>query len=370
MKLLATADLHIGMKFGTYDEVKGELADARYDALARCIEISRDEECDLLIIAGDLFDRQNVSRADIGRTADILSGFEGAALLVLPGNHDFFTGVDGGPWETLSRRMESGSAPFELLSEGRVYSLGHYGLPVSIWPGPCTAKHSDSDAVSWIPGTDSKREDGEMVIGVAHGSLQGLSPDQDRKYYPMTTQQLKNTGADLWIVGHTHTPYPEGDSTAPWLFVPGTPEPDGFDCSHAGGAWVVDLTPDGVSAYCRRTTGTYRFLDVKRRIRHIDDIGQVTGPERGAGTLLRLTLEGALGRDEYEKIGGYLAGLKEELLYLRPVLRDLEEVVDTRVVEDEFTDGSFPSRLLKGFLEQGDVHAAQIAYQLLRGVAP
>jgi DNA repair protein SbcD/Mre11 len=369
MKLFATADVHLGMKFSTYDEVRESLVDARFEALARCVSVSRESDCDIFAVAGDLFDRQNVSQADIHRAADILAGFEGRALLILPGNHDFLTGIQNRPWNELMRRLESRSVPVVLLAESRPYSLAHFDLPVTVLPGPCTSKHSRTNAVSWIDRNHLGVPDDHTMVGIAHGSIEGMSLDREGNYYPMALRELKESGADIWIIGHTHRPFPDETADNPWLFVPGTPEPDGFDCAHAGGAWIVNFTDSRVDAVRRVETGTYRFIDEPLRVESLADIASTAEDGMGDLTLERLTLMGSVSKEEYEQLPALLAEIRGRRFYFREDLSELEEVISSATVDEEFSPGSFSSRLLLSLLEDGDPQAAQIAYRLIRSFA-
>ena len=89
IKIFHTADLHLGMKFARYPAIQNELINARYEALERMVEMANKEECELFIVAGDLFDRVTVKPVEIKKAVDILNGFAGDLVLVLPGNHDF-----------------------------------------------------------------------------------------------------------------------------------------------------------------------------------------------------------------------------------------------------------------------------------------
>ena len=369
MKLFATADVHLGMKFSTYDDVRESLVDARFEALARCVDVSRECECDVFVVAGDLFDRQNVSQTDIHRAADILAGFEGRALLVLPGNHDFLTGTQNRPWHEFGRRLESRSVPLVLLAEQRPYSLAHFDLPVTVLPGPCTSKHSHANAVSWIDRSSLGVPDDHAVVGIAHGSIEGMSLDREGNYYPMTLRDLKESGADIWIIGHTHKPAPDATASNPWLFVPGTPEPDGFDCAHGGGGWIVEMAGRAVAAMKRVETGKYRFVDEALRVESLADIVSTVEDLKGDQTLERLTLNGALSKEEYEQLPARLADIRGRRFYFREDLRGLEEIISSRTVDGEFSPDSFSSRLLHSLLEDGDARAAQIAYRLIRSFA-
>ena len=74
LKIFLTADIHLGMKFASYPEVQSVLSEARFTTLAHCVSIANKEECDLFIVAGDLFDRVSVS--DREPLLRVYQGFE------------------------------------------------------------------------------------------------------------------------------------------------------------------------------------------------------------------------------------------------------------------------------------------------------
>ena len=92
IKIFHTADLHLGMKFARYPSIQNELINARYETLEKMVEIANRERCELFVITGDLFDRVTVKSVEIKKAVDILNEFAGDLVLVLPGNHDFYTG--------------------------------------------------------------------------------------------------------------------------------------------------------------------------------------------------------------------------------------------------------------------------------------
>ena len=54
LKILASADYHLGMKFAGYPNVQQKLAEARFLSLKRLVETANDAGCDLFLVAGDL----------------------------------------------------------------------------------------------------------------------------------------------------------------------------------------------------------------------------------------------------------------------------------------------------------------------------
>jgi DNA repair exonuclease SbcCD nuclease subunit len=243
LKILHTSDIHLGMKFASYDgEVQEKLVEARFECLSRLVSAANQHGCDLLVVAGDLFDRVTVTKRDIVRAAGAFGDFEGAAVVVLPGNHDYVSADKSDLWHTFK---ENAHGNVLVCDEPRPWPLAKFDVDATVYPGPCTAKHSAKNAIGWI--AEEQRSDEEAFhIGLAHGSLEGFSPDFDNRYFPMTVDALEALDMNIWLLGHTHLPYPQSPSVGDRVFLAGTPEPDGFDCTHPGSAWVHELSEDGV----------------------------------------------------------------------------------------------------------------------------
>lgn len=373
LKIFLTADVHLGMKFASYEDVRVELAKARHEALDRCIRCANEEACDLLVVAGDLFERTNVSRETVHSAVDSLSRFEGRAALVLPGNHDFYLGSDSNPWRDFCLQSEVYGDRIILLCDDRVYDLHHFDLPISIFPGPCRAKHSQEHGLAWMPRKDQGwlPDDDSVRIGVAHGSIEGISPDYEGRYYPMTRPELETFAVDFWLIGHTHRRYPQDNGSGnQTLFIPGIPEPDGFHCGHAGSALVIEVEDHRVVRHRHADTGTYRFVDISGDYSSISGIESDVHSYALKNILLRIIARGTLSREEHGELAGFIKDLQPKVFFLKTDFSDLGELVDMDLVNEEFTTGSFPHRLLSTLLARGDRQGAQIAYQLVQSARP
>lgn len=376
LKIMASADFHLGMKFAGYPDVRERLAEARFETLQRLIDRANDDECSLFLIAGDLFDRVSVSARDIIRCAEILNAFNGPLISVLPGNHDFYSGSSSTLW---TRFSETAGDRILLLRKPQVYDLDHYDLNILLYAGPCDSKHGKNNAVSWLKAAKDKREPTEphrLHIGVAHGSIEGISPDAQGVYFPMKRSQLENAPVDLWIIGHTHRQHPnenhgsiKTETASAGLLIPGTPEPDGFDCSHGGTAWLIEADEKGQIRFESMSTGTYGFhkeeyelekaADLQRLLRRLQD------PD-GQRTLLRLKLSGRLSASQLSELRGHLEAAEQSLFYTHIDDSGLLEKIGEQTIEREFTQGSFPYRLLKSLIAKKDFEALQTAYALLK----
>ncbi len=363
LRILLTSDLHLGMRFAAYpDDLRSALSEARFACLERIVALADERRAALLVVAGDLFHSFKAARRDVERAAGILHEFSGGLAAVLPGNHDF-----NAPGDELWRRFrEAAGDAVLLLDEARPYPLSGFGLDACLYPGPCLARHSATSALGWVKGRITDPPAG-LHIGVAHGSLEGVSPDFDEQYYPMTRQELDSIGMDLWLLGHTHLPYPVRPGRSDRIFIAGTPEPDDFKCRHGGSVWLLEMTGGGHVTASLEPTGRFRFLEETAEVRSLQDLAELErGAERlGTGTLLRQRLTGKLPRADFPELSAARKRLAGALTYLDWHDEGVEEEISEAVIDQEFAEGSFPHRLLKGLAAAGDPEALQLAYEML-----
>jgi DNA repair exonuclease SbcCD nuclease subunit len=369
MKIFHTADLHIGMKFarGYSPEVQEGLIEARFETLQKMIEAANTQGCDIFVIAGDLFDSQRIPRKDILSAAAILKNFDGACVLILPGNHDYMQKGEGDLWASFRSAMPDRTL---LLESPHCLDLRRFDINGAIYPAPCTAKHSRTNAIGWI--RDCPKDPTiKHHLGIAHGSLEGVSPDLEGDYYPMLQEELRNSGVDLWLMGHSHIRYPDQEKgTEGRIFFPSTPEPDGFDCNHPGYAWLIALDDDKAVHYESIRTGKFRFLTLEKELSGEDDMeglkadfGKLDRERR----LVKLKLKGRVKGEIYEGRSLLIEELNRCVLHLEYDLSELLREITIEDIDREFTEGSFPHRLLRTLArDRKSPTSLQIAYDLIR----
>jgi DNA repair exonuclease SbcCD nuclease subunit len=371
LKILHTADLHLGMKFtrGYVPEVQERLIEARFETFGSLVEIANKHDTDLFVIAGDLFHNTRVSRKDILRTADILKRFEGRLVLVLPGNHDYIQKGEDPLWPVF---REIAAENILFLGEPKTYDLRRYDIDMTVYAAPCTSKHSSTNAIGWVH--ECQKDAGtKFGIGIAHGTLEGLSPDFNDDYYPMSKKELKITGIDLWLMGHTHTRYPDEEKgTDARIFFPSTPEPDGFDCEHPGYVWLIELSDDKSVRYQSICTGHCRFLTMERELHSEDDVEALKSffhEHTSEEYLVRLKLKGRVGGEIYDERTSIVDELKESVLHLEVDMAELFRKITLEDINREFTENSFPHSLLTTLAkEQQNPLSLQMAYDLIQEV--
>ncbi len=365
VRLFLSSDLHLGMKFAGYPEtLQKRLQETRFECLERIVAAANRETADLLVIAGDLFERVKAPSRDVQRAAAVLREFQGKLAAVMPGNHDFLAPGDV-LWATF--RDACGSDVL-ILDEPRPYPLARHDVDACLYPGPCSSKHSDTNAIGWV-GQAAKDPGTRHHIGVAHGSLEGFSPDMDGRYYPMTARELRDSGVHLWLLGHTHVRFPESPGARDRVFCAGTPEPDGFDCAHEGSAWLLDLDDQNVVKARAVSTGSLVFRDQTLQVRTPADLAQIERAFSGADaqrTLLRLRLQGRLSREARESIGALRGRMAAKLVHLDLRTDELREEITRESIDRDYPAGSFPHSLLARLAEEGDADALEAGSDLLQ----
>jgi len=369
VRIFHTADVHLGLKFvrASLDSIRQSLVDARLEVLARMVSIAMQEKCELFVIAGDLFDSLNVPKAVVRKAAETLRKFDGL-VVVLPGNHDYVQAKsDEDLWLGFSETLGDGH---KVLREIGISDLRTVGLPVVLYAGPCTTRHSPTNRIGWVQQASMQDVGTHFKIGIAHGSLDGLSPDFNSDYFPMTRQELDACGLDLWLLGHTHVRYPDRESgKGERIFYPSVPEPDGFDCRHGGSAWIIDLLEGSTPEYRSVHTGSFRFHDLKVNS-HLDsefnaltDFVSKLSPK---SDLVKLALSGRIESEIFAKLPLLIQELEKKVLHLEADVSGLLQVIQQSDIDGEFTEASFPHRLLTELALNPDDHLAlQMAYELV-----
>ncbi|MTI65278.1 MAG: DNA repair exonuclease [Firmicutes bacterium] len=364
LKLFHTSDLHIGMKFNRYPEdVKELLVNARIEILERLINLANERQCDIFTIAGDLFDKiSRIPKKDLMRVIKILNGFSGEVVLIIPGNHDYDNGVTE-LWEDFQNNI---TEKILLLNHNKCYDLSMFDINATIYPAFCDKKHSKENNLQWIKKLD-KLPDSKFHIGMAHGALKNISPDLENKYFNMSEEELLNLNLDLWLIGHTHIPYPNNNKVKfHKVYNAGTPEPDGMDCNHEGSAWFIELDENKNVTAESVKTGRYKFMDIDYKIEDENDFKNLNRKFYSDNILARINLNGRIDRKLYENRYNYYNELSKKLVYLDIDDTNLGIKITKEVIEKEFTKDSFPYQFLKGLYEDSqDEDALQLAYELI-----
>ena len=372
IRIVHTADNHLDLPFKQYPaEVASRLIEERFLALGRLVAVANERNAHFFVVAGDLFDSTRVKVGDIDKAAAVLRGFDGVAVIVVPGNHDHYANSETEVWRRFRRATEA-DARIDLLVDPAVKSYDVEGQAVHFFPCACPSKTGAEPTIGWVAEAAAQHATG-LKIGIAHGNVTGLGLDAEGQYFNMEPAALEAAGIATWLLGHIHVPFPTSESgeRSPY-FMAGTHTPDSLRCRHAGSAWSIECDGDRVTRYKRLSPGLISFQRLEPELVSADDVADLirTCEAIDAGsTVLDLQLSGRLSAAERAELMAAIDRLRPAFLSLTEE-SNIHDRIDAAQIEREYRSGGLAQRLLTALLADADhPDAATLAHRLIEEVS-
>lgn len=274
MRLLHTSDWHVGRTFHGHDL----LADQRA-VLAAIAELVRDEQADVVLVSGDLYDRSAPAADAVAVCGEALREIRdaGAQIVVISGNHDS-PGRLGFAAEFLAQaglhlRTQVARIGEPVVLHDAYGEVAIYGIP---YLEPETARHELGDpslrghtgvldeAMRWVRADLADRPGARSVV-LAHAFVTGGTASASERN--ISVGGVEDVSADVFdgvdyvALGHLHG----AQVLRPQVRYSGTPLAYSFsEVAHTKSVWLVDLDATGVAAVERRVLPVPRPLAVVR----------------------------------------------------------------------------------------------------------
>lgn len=272
MRLLHTSDWHVGRTFHGRD-----LLAEQESVLSGLADLVTDERVDVVVVAGDLYDRAVPNAEAVQTCARVLTRIRaaGARIVITPGNHDSAARIgvfgefaaEGGLH--LRTRIAELDQPVLLGDEHGPVAL--YGIP---YLEPDTARH-----VLEVPASRDhrgvlteamRRINADLLLRprtrsvvLAHAFVTGGEASESER--PIAVGGVPNVpggvfdGIDYVALGHLHGPQRLADH----LRYSGSPMAYSFsEARQVKSVWLVDLDAGGLGGVERRELPVPRALDV------------------------------------------------------------------------------------------------------------
>jgi len=245
IKLLHTADLHLGASYARLGDAAGHLVKEQLDTFNRIIELALRQQVTALLVAGDLFDSY---QPDEQLLAQVKAGFarlkeKGIHVLGVPGTHD-----------TCDHPGSVYRKPLEELGFTHLFCTPGFGEPFSM---EAQGQKLLIFGRSYIVGQSPKKaleglgrmDEDAYHVGLLHCSvIEAPQWEPSRSDMPVTPHELEGVGFDYWALGHHHN-FGEISGKAGKLVgaYPGTPLARKFGESGNRFVLVVTLSQEGTS---------------------------------------------------------------------------------------------------------------------------
>lgn len=224
IRCIHTGDLHLGMEFKSASFDKKQANTRRlelWETFNRIIDRCKEIKAHILFIAGDLFEDEYCSVADVKRIDSKFREISNTKIVISAGNHD-----------TLGRRS--------------LYRLIKWSDNVYIFEPNNVSKieFNDINTVIWGLSWDKKLERDSLLDNIRIGDnsrlnillAHGDALSKDSEYLPINKTALINSGFNYVALGHIHKPQFISSS----ICYCGSPEP--LDFGETGSHGIIEGT--------------------------------------------------------------------------------------------------------------------------------
>ncbi len=287
VRFIHTGDWQLGMRRYYLDEAaQADFAEARLAAVERIVRLAAEEECDFVVVCGDVFESNQIESKTRLRALEAMRGT--VAVYLLPGNHDPLDAT-----AIYTSRLFADHRPENVhLLSGRV-EINSWLELVGV---PWTSKRPTSDPVA--AGFAEPLAPGKLRVVAGHGQPDRGHPKPEKVdliRLDRVEEALAEGRLHYLALGDRHSLGAVGSSGRVWYA--GTPEATDFIEERPGYVLRVDLSPESIEIEERRI-GRWRFVAKSAEMMGIESIEELASwfaaLEDKRATVVRLALGGQL----------------------------------------------------------------------------
>jgi len=239
LRLVHTSDIHLDAAFGLrayareYSRVSfgARRRQALRDALLAVIRFAQEWDAHALLIAGDLFEAERISRDTLDFLRQTFAQAAPLPIIIAPGNHDPY--IPGSPYA-------ENFFPFphvHIFSEAAWQCHRLESVPLAV--------HGfafDGPDISTNPFTrmESMPNDGYAHVVLAHGSMTSRVPEGKSVFAPFDAEQMVDPTVAYVALGHYHNLIQYTNASGIPFCYPGSPE--GLNFTEPGPRYCMAVT--------------------------------------------------------------------------------------------------------------------------------
>jgi len=349
LKLLHCADIHLDAPFTSLSACP-DMPDTRRQelklAFGRIVDIAEQEQVDLLLICGDLYEHDYVRRSTIRYVCDQLDRIPDIQVLAIPGNHDPLV------QNSYYMSFEWPDNVHILTDENPVFNAGENKVCIY-------GKISDKQLI----------DESKINILMAHGTVD--MNFNSNAFNHLSSRELDLFGLDYIALGHFHTKL-QGIGAKGRIFNPGSPEPLGFDEEGEHGVFLASIEKNGSDSMVKAdfkpiNRRTYRNIEVILGDCATDEqaFEKVATAIVSPSDLYNMSINGTTAagfRINADRLGSLL---KDRAFFVKIKDGTRPDYDFDDIVKDPGLKGLFAREMLKRAAEAGDEGERQVIMQAL-----
>lgn len=251
VKILHCADLHIG----ALETSLGTLASSRQAetliTFEKIVELARESQVDIILIAGDLFNSNNVDKTFCDTVFERIANIPDISVVYAAGNHDPLN------FDSPFRKHSLPKNLFVLDTKDSFVEFPNLNARVY-------GKSFKEVYMQGSPRFSLETDDNFINLMCIHGDLRS---DIGSDYNSITSEFIQNSGMDYIALGHVHKRSDIGKIGNTFVAYCGCPEGQGFDELGEKGVYVGNVSKDCCNL---------QFISVAKRM-HLAENVDITG---------------------------------------------------------------------------------------------
>lgn len=343
MRIIHTADIHLDMCFSPLGLPAGfgnRRRQSLRDVFRRIVKRAGDWPADALLIAGDLFEADRVSRDTIAFLVSEFRSIPQVPIFIAPGNHDPFTPASPYATEPWPKNVTIFREP---VWEGVTVHGGALTVHGFAFDGPEISSNPFGKLA--LPAARQG-----VHIGVAHGSERGHQPPEKKAYAAFDAKDAAADGLRYLALGHFHGVTPIDGDYPTKIWYSGSPE--GHSLRETGMHHYLEIEIDERDVDVTAVPSSRVIYTVRRLMcdefasaQDVIDAIRTIAREEEARQVVRVVLAGGLDASIHAELGLIYdaAALEFEHLYLLDRTAPLEDF--DALGRDDTSLGSFVRRL-------------------------
>ncbi|MEE0839624.1 MAG: exonuclease SbcCD subunit D [Acutalibacteraceae bacterium] len=336
VRILHTADLHIGAQCSYLGAGAPVRRAEILKTFEKITELCKNNSVDLLLIAGDLFDSNQIEASFVNSVITALESLENTKTVIALGNHDPFTADS--PFA--NRKIENNVHILE--TKDSVITFDQLGCRVYGSSFDGVYNQGDTRFSLTVP------QDDYINLMVIHGEARA---DMSCSYRPITPEFVKYSGMDYIALGHVHTRSEVQYMGTTALAYCGCPEGQGFDESGEKGVYMGEISKGKADlAFIPTAQRTHYCIDVD--ITDCDDIEKkvkecIENTDKDFSRhYFRITLKGKRKADMVIDTSALIASIAPTVAFFKIKDKTSEDIDYSLLAQENTLKGYFVSLML------------------------
>ena len=226
-KIIHTGDIHLDAPFSLSDVQKARMRKNELrETFENLILFAKNEEADLMVLSGDIFDGDFVTKETVAFLQEQFAGVPDCRFVIAPGNHDPISGKS--PYQKVVFPEN-----VYIFREETISCFSFPEIGVDVYGYAFTGSSYEKNPLAQPLNPDKNK----INILAAHADVGGKS-----RYCPLSVSDIANSGFDYVALGHIHKGGELKTAGKTYYAYCGCPEGRSFDECGIKGAFFADMS--------------------------------------------------------------------------------------------------------------------------------